>query len=165
MSKISVVMVRIIPFLIGIVFIVLGITFFLRFKPEAYDAKATGRIARIEQHYESIAGENEIINTVYVDFTAGDKKYENVELKEYNPFMKVGDDIEIFYMTSDPTKIIGAGKDNVPYFGLGFALIGLAVIVIELIKIKRVRSGQTHGDGPNIAERYETEHTDDVPRA
>lgn len=123
--------------IIGVVFIVVGLLMFTRFDPDAYDVKATGTIVEIEEYYDYTGDKMQLAHTVYIDYSAGDTKYEHVEFVEYNHKMKVGDEVEFYYMSDDPTQIAGTDKEYTPYYGLGFAAIGLIVLAVTVIKIFR----------------------------
>ena len=122
-----------------VVFIVLGLFFFFNFDPDAYDMQTNGTIVEIDEHYESIGGDNELMHNVYIDYQVGMKQYKHVEFPSYNSKMKVGDAVEFYYMSQDPTKITGADKNIAPYFGLGFAVIGFIMLIASVIRFLRGR--------------------------
>lgn len=121
--------------IISALFIVIGLVFFLKFDPEAYDVKATGTIVEIAEYYDTSGTENELHHSVYIDYFAGDKKYEHVDYGKYNSRMKVGDEVEFYYMSADPSQIAGTDKEKVPYIGLAFAIIGAVLLVITVYKM------------------------------
>ena len=129
-----------ISLVIGLMFLVGGLIFFLKYDPDAYDMHGTGIIVEIDEHYESIGGENELQHTVYIDYSAGGQKYEHVEFMEYRSRMAVGDTVEFYYMSEDPTQLAGTGKENTPYWGLGFALIGAADLGFMIFRTLRRRA-------------------------
>ena len=124
-----------ISIIVGIMFLAGGLLFFLKYDPEAYDMEATGTIAEINEHYELVGNDHQLVHTVYIDYTVGDKTFEHVEFFEYNRKMKVGDTVNFFYMSEDPSQIAGSDKDKAPYFGLAFAVIGFALLVVTGVKI------------------------------
>ena len=128
-----------ISLVIGLMFLVGGLIFFLKYDPDAYDMHGTGIIVEIDEHYESIGGENELQHTVYIDYSAGGQKYEHVEFMEYRSRMAVGDTVEFYYMSEDPTQLAGPGKENTPYFGLAFAVIGAGMLVFTVFRTVRRR--------------------------
>ena len=125
--------------IISVLFIVIGLIFFIKFDPDEYDVLATGTIVEIDEHYEYVGDENQLVHTVYIDYTAGDTKYEHVEYGSDNHKMQVGDTVEFYYMSSDPSQIAGTDKELTPYIGLGFAVVGVIMLVVPIIK--RLRRG------------------------
>lgn len=126
-----------IAFPVAIAFLILGSVFFLKFDPAAYDVKATGTIVAIDEYYESIGGENELMHTVYIDYSAGGKKYTHVVFPSYHFGMQVGDAVEFYYMSQDPTQLAGTDKDIAPYFGLAFAVIGFLMLIGLVLRLIR----------------------------
>ena len=139
MFKLSSVLSTVVSIIVGLMFLVIGLVFFLKYDPDAYDTPGTGTIVEIDEHYESIGGENELQHTVYIDYSAGGQKYEHVEFMEYKSRMAVGDQVEFYYMSSDPTQLAGPGKENTPYFGLAFAVIGAGMLVFTVLRTVRRR--------------------------
>ena len=127
--------------IISLLFIVIGLLFFFKFDPAAYDVKATGTIVEIAEYYDTTGTENELHHSVYIDFFAGDKKFEHVDYGKYNYRMKVGDEVELYYMSADPTQIAGTDKEKVPYIGLAFAVIGFIFLAITVIRTLRGKRG------------------------
>lgn len=124
-------------FIFGAIFAAVGLLFFLNYDPSVYDVKTTGEIVEIYEHY---GHGSDIEHTVYIDYYAGGKKYEHVELGEYNFTMDVGDEVEFYYNSSDPTQIAGSMKDIAPYVGLAFAVVGFLIIIVTAIKTIRKHS-------------------------
>lgn len=124
-----------ISIIIALMFIVIGSIFFFKYDPDAYDTKGTGKIVEIDEHYEFVGEDNQLVNTVYIDYTVGEEKYEHVEFFEYHSGMKVGDEVEFFYMSDDPSQIAGSDKGATPYIGLAFAIVGVIMLVFTVVKI------------------------------
>ena len=131
---------KIISFILAVLFIVVGLIFFFKYDPDAYDVKTTGVIVEIEEHWEMVGDDNEIAYTPYIDYTVGDTKYEHVEFPQYDSSMDVGDEVEFFYMSKDPTQIAGTDKAFGKYFGLGIAVIGVIMLAISVIKFFKGRA-------------------------
>ena len=125
--------------IVAVLFIVIGLLFFIKFDPDEYDVLTTGTIVEIDEHYEYVGDDNELVHTVYIDYTVGDTKYEHVDYGSYNHKMKVGDEVELYYMSSDPTQIAGTDKEFVPYIGLAFAVVGVIMLIVPIVK--RLRRG------------------------
>ena len=121
--------------IVGLMFLIIGSIFFFKYDPDAYDVPAIGTITDIEEHYESIGEDNELVHTVYIDYTADGTKYEHVEFPGYNSGMKIGDTVDFFYMSEDPTQIAGTDKGSTPYFGLAAAVVGLIILIVTVVKI------------------------------
>ena len=136
-TRIATIMSRTVSIIISVMFIVIGLIFYFKFDPSDFDVKASGTIVEIDEHYESIGGDNELVHTVYIDFFAGMKKYEHIDFGSYNSKMKVGDTVEFYYMSTDPTQIAGLNKEKVPYIGLAFAIIGFILLVVEVFIVIR----------------------------
>ena len=124
-------------FVVGLLFLVAGLLFFFKYDPDAYDTEVTGTIVDINEHYELVGGDNELQYTVYVDYTVGDKTFSHAEYPGYNSSMKVGNTVNFFCMSSDPSKIAGLDKNAAPYIGLGFAVAGLVILVIAVLQLIR----------------------------
>lgn len=139
LSKVSGIFSRVTSIVIGIIFIVVGLIFFLKFDPDAYDMQTTGVITEIEEHYELIGDDNELMHDVYIDYTVNGEKYEHAPYFSYNSGMKVGDEVEFYYMSEDPAQIAGSDKNATPWFGLGFAVIGFGLTAVTVIKMLRGR--------------------------
>ena len=120
--------------IIAVLFIVIGLIFFLKYDPDAYDIQTTGTIVEIEEYYDYTGDETTLMHTVYIDYTVDGTKYEHVDYGSYNHKMKIGDEVELYCMSSDPTQIAGTDKEFVPYIGLGFAVVGVIMLVLPLIK-------------------------------
>ena len=125
--------------LVSVMFIVVGLIFFFNYDPDAYDVKASGTIVEIEEHYEMIGGENELQHTAYIDYQVGRETFRHVPFPSYNSKMKVGDVVEFYYMSSDPSQIAGLDKEKTPYIGLAFAVIGLLMLVVSAVTSLRKR--------------------------
>ncbi len=123
--------------IVGLMFLVGGMIFFLKYDPAAYDTEATGTIVDIVERYEMTGDDNQLVHDVYIDYTAGGKSFEHVEYFGYNSKMKVGDTVHFFYMSEDPSQIASDNKESTPYFGLGIAVIGLGLLVVTGVKIIR----------------------------
>lgn len=122
---------------VGLLFLVVGLLFFFNYDPDAYDTEVTGTIVDIDEHYELVGDDNELQYTVYVDYTVGDKTFSHAEYPGYNSSMKVGDTLNFFCMSKDPAQIAGSDKNAAPYIGLGFAVAGLIIVVITVLRMIR----------------------------
>ncbi len=123
-----------ISIIVGLMFIIIGLLLFFNYDPAAYDIPTKGVIVEITDYYEDIGDESQLTHTVYIDYSADGTTYRHVELGEYNSKMKVGDEVDIFYMSSDPAQFARTDKGMTPYFGLIAAVIGAAILVITVIK-------------------------------
>ena len=128
------ILVRVMTLLVAVVMIVIGTIFFVKFDPDAYDTKGIGKIVEIEEHYESIGGDNELQHTVYIDYQAGKERYQHVAYPAYNSKMQIGDTVEFYYMSDDPTSMVTGNKNLVPYIGLAFAVIGLIMVLVPVAR-------------------------------
>ena len=125
--------------IIAVLFIVIGLIFFLKYDPDAYDIQTTGTIVEIEEYYDHTGDETTLMHTVYIDYTVDGTKYEHVDYGSYNHKMKIGDEVELYCMSSDPTQIAGTDKEFVPYIGLAFAVVGVIMLIVPIVK--RLRRG------------------------
>ena len=121
---------------VSILFIVGGILFFVKFDPDAYDCSTTATITRIEEEY-NITDEQYDYH-VFVKYTVDGNEYET-EYGSYHSGMHEGDEVELWYMSSDPMNITSGNKDLAPFIGLGFAALGLILLVVDVIKFLRRR--------------------------
>ena len=130
---------KIICVLIGIVFIVIGTIVAVTANPKAYDKETTGIIVHIDEHWETHVDEDDLVHDVYIDYTVDGKTYTNVQYPEYKAGMQVGDEVKVYYQSENPLLIAGEGKDLLPVFGIGFAVIGLIMIAVSVISFLKGR--------------------------
>ena len=120
----------------GLVFIVLGLTFFFKYDPTEYDSQTIGEIVEIEEHEVYDTDEHRTEYIVYVDYDADRHLYKHAEYGSYDSSMKVGDKVAVYYKSTDPTQITGPGFEKAGYIGLAFAAVGLIEIGFSIF-IKR----------------------------
>ncbi len=137
MSRFPHVFATVISIVIGLMFLIGGLLFFLKYDPASYDKQATGTIVDIEERYETIGDDDQLVYDVYIDYTVEGKTFEHVEYFEYHTGMKKGDTVTFYYKSTDPSQIAGSDKDMAPYFGLAFAAVGLVMLVVTGIRIVR----------------------------
>ena len=136
--KIASAYIKVFNIVFGILFLVIGLLFFFKFDPAVYDKTATASITGIDEYYDMVGGENTLCHDVYVSYAADGVTYKDVILGSYHSGMKVGDSVEILYMSEDPSQITTGNPSFVPYFGLGAAIIGAGSIIVTIIRtIKR----------------------------
>lgn len=128
---------KVITIIVGLMFLAGGLFFFLKYDPAEYDTPATGTIVEINEYYDTVGEDSQLMHDVYIDYKAGDEVFEHIPYFGYDSSMKVGDEVNFFYMSSDPSQIAGADKESTPYFGLAFAVIGLGVLVVTAVRIIR----------------------------
>lgn len=126
---------KIISIIIAVMFLVIGLIFFFKYDPDAYDMQGTGTIAEIVERYETSGDDNRLVYDVFIDYTIDGKEYKHVDFFEYDSSMKEGDKVEFYYMSSDPSQIAGSTKDAAPYIGLGAAVLGFIMLVVTVVKI------------------------------
>lgn len=129
--------------IVAVMFIVIGSIFYFKYDPAAYDTEGVGVISEIDEHYEWVGDENELVHNVYIDYTANGETFEHAEYFEYNHKMKVGDTVEFFYMSDDPSQIAGKDKEMTPYFGLAFAAVGLIMLFFGGKSFAKKSGGET----------------------
>ena len=138
MYKAANVFAKTVSIIIGLMFLIGGSIFFFCYDPADYDMQTTGTIVEITDYYDYTGQDDpQLMHDVYIDYTVDGVTYEHAEYFEYNSKMKVGDTVELYYMSQDPTQIAGSDKNMAPYFGLGIALIGLIMLIVNIIKIIR----------------------------
>ena len=130
---------RVISILVSLMFLVGGLIFFFCYDPAAYDSQGTGTVADIVESFDTAGDMDDTHYDVYIDYTVDGKKYEHVEYFEYHTGMKVGDKVEFFYMSRDPSQIAGSSKNAGPYIGLAFAVVGLVMLVVTVVRMIRGR--------------------------
>ena len=113
--------------LFGLFFLVLGLLVFFTFDPKEYDRTATGTIVEMEQYQDP--GDDEVNVRVYVDYVAEGTRYQHVEYNSYNFTMDIGDEVKLYYKSSDPSQIAAPGKDIMPFVSLGAAILGAVVFL------------------------------------
>lgn len=50
------------------------------------------------------------------------------------------EEVDFVYMSKNPTRIAGTDKENGKYFGLAFALIGVVMLSISVVKFFKGRA-------------------------
>lgn len=100
-----------------------------------YDASATAVITGIQQEWSGTDedGFDQYDYHVYVKYEAGGKEYE-AEYPGYNSKMKDGDEIEILYQSSDPTKI---SEKNITGNSVLFIVIGAVLSLAGVFLVIR----------------------------
>lgn len=133
MTKIANVFSKVTSFVVAVLFLVLGLVFFFKYDPDAYDMEGKGTVAAIEENYSG----DDLTYDVYIDYTVDGQKYERAPYFEYDSSMKVGDEVSFYYMSADPSQIAGSTKDAAPYIGLAFAAVGLIMLAVMVLKVIR----------------------------
>ena len=91
--------------------ILMGLGIFLKNKNDQnvqYYANTTAIIQKFETEWNS---SRECFEAKpYVTYTVNGVTYENIKLNFYNNFMQIGDEVEIFYDTRDPSVLVSAPK-------------------------------------------------------
>lgn len=125
--------------LVGLLFLAIGLIGFFRFDPDAYDVSTVATISRIEEttEYDSSTESFNTVHTVYIDYTAGGQRFEDVEYGSYNSSMREGNHLKIYYMSDDPSCITGEDKEKVPYFFLGGAVLGAVMLGVDIVRLRR----------------------------
>lgn len=131
---------KIISLIVGLMFFAGGLLFFFKYDPAAYDKQTTGTIVEINEYYDNAGEDNTLMHEVFISYKVGNKKYEHIPYFEYNSKMKEGDRVSFYYMSEDPSQIAGSNKESTPYIGLVFAIIGLGLIVVDVVKMTRKAS-------------------------
>ena len=114
--------------LFGLLFLVVGTLTFFTFDPKDYDRTTTGTI--VDFAYRSDPGDDSVTTVVYVDYTADGSRYEHAEYPGYNFTMDIGDEVKLYYMSSDPSQIAGPGKNLMPYVSAAAAIMGAVFFVV-----------------------------------
>lgn len=117
-----------IPF--GALFLIVGLLTLFTFNPKEYNGTTTATIVDFEQQ-TGVGDENNDIIT-YVDYSVDGVRYTHVPYNSYNFTMDVGDEVNIYFKTSDPSQIAAPGKNIIPFVGIGAAVLGAAVLVGSL---------------------------------
>ena len=128
---------KIISIIVGVMFLAGGLLFFFKYDPDAYDMQGTGTVVDIVESYEMVGDDDQFTYTVFIDYEVNGEKYERIEYFEYHTGMQIGDTVEFYYMSTDPSQIAGSDKNLGPYIGLAFAVVGLVMLVITVVKIVR----------------------------
>lgn len=116
--------------LVSVLFIGLSLYAILKEDPE-YKI-TTGKIVTIEEYYDPI--DDMRTYTPYIDYKVNDIEYKNVEYGAYDSSMKVGDNVNVYYLPEDPSLIQAEGYKNVPYIVLTISSILLVASIIVFIK-------------------------------
>lgn len=86
-----------------------------------------GKIVYIEEYHDPI--NEEFWYTPYIDYSVNGIEYKNVEYGAYDSSMKVGDEVNVYYSTEDPTLIQAEGFKKVPYIVLSISLVFLIITI------------------------------------
>lgn len=105
MQKILKILFPIVAVVLGIVAIVIGVQ--KLHSKNLYDASAKAVITGIEREWKGTNsdGYDEYDYTVHIRYEIDGKKYEDAVYPGYDSSMKVGDEVEILYQTSNPENI------------------------------------------------------------
>ncbi len=146
--------------IIGLLLLAAGIVLFInstRLPPDAAECKAviTGFVEDEENRVQS--------KTTVVSFTAEGKRYDGVELGQYQSSWKEGDVIDVLYSRHDPTKIWTRSTEyggpvfmvlSLPFLGIGI----YKIIQFARIKVKKRRSeNDSDDDDDDVKLTEETE--------
>ena len=116
--------------LFGAFFLVLGLLTFFTANPKAYNGTTTGTIVDFEQQMGTGSDDTTVIT--YVDYSVDGVRYTHVPYPSYNFTMDIGDEVKLYFKTSDPSQIAAPGKDLMPFVGLGAAVLGGVVLITSL---------------------------------
>lgn len=123
---------------IGVVMLISGIHSYTT--RNEYDTTTKAKIVDIQEELNPTAqeDENQYETKVYITYEVNGVKYEHVESPVINPGMNVGDEIEILYKSSDPSKIASGnvGTTSIIFIAAG----GVASVVAVVVFIKGLRT-------------------------
>ena len=114
----------------GALFLIVGLLTLFTFDPKEYNGTTTATIVDFEQQTGAGDENNDIIT--YVDYSVDGVRYTHVPYNSYNFTMNIGDEVKIYFKTSDPSQITAPGKNIIPFVGIGAAVLGAAVLVSGL---------------------------------
>ncbi len=117
-----------IPF--GALFLIVGLLTLFTFNPKEYNGTTTATIVDFEQQTGAGDENNDIIT--YVDYFVDGVRYSHVPYNSYDFTMDIGDEVKIYFKTSDPSQIAAPGKDLMPFVSIGAAVLGAAVLISSL---------------------------------
>ena len=117
-----------IPF--GALFLIVGLLTLFTFNPKEYNGTTTATIVDFEQQTGAGDENNDIIT--YVDYFVDGVRYSHVPYNSYDFTMDIGDEVKVYYMSSDPSQIAAPGKDLMPFVSIGAAVLGAAVLISSL---------------------------------
>ena len=120
---------RLLKFLVPVIAIVLGIVAIvsgakLYSQKDLYDTPAKAVIVDIQEEWVSEGDDTHLETTVYVDYEADGVKYEHVQYPGSNSGMKIGDELDIVYQSSNPAEFY---TPNVGGSAVLFIVIGAVV--------------------------------------
>ena len=130
MNRILKIIFPVVAVVMGIVAIVMGAGKLAT--KNRFDASTTAVITGIEREWTGTDenGFDEYNYTVYIDYEADGKKYENAEYPGYNSSMEKGDTLEILYVSSDPTQI---SEKNITGNAVIFIAAGAVLVLIGAV--------------------------------
>ena len=139
MNRILRIIFPVVAVVMGIVAIVLGARKLAT--KNRFDASTTAVITGIEREWTGTDenGFDEYNYTVYIDYEADGKKYENAEYPVYNSSMKKGDTLEILYVSSDPTQI---SEKNITGNAVIFIAAGAVLVLVGAVTEIKALTGR-----------------------
>lgn len=127
---------RILSIFLGVSLLAAGIFVFVNFKDSNYDGKTTGVITELAKATKESKATTRFLT--YIDYSVQGQKYEHVRYPKYSSFMEVGDEVDVYYMTSDPSQIADSNRTIFPLVGIASALFGFVTLAFEIVKaVKR----------------------------
>ena len=125
----------IVAVVLGIIFVVVGISTMAN--KDKYDSTVTATVVDVVEEWETSADPDEsdrLVKTSYIDYEVDGKKYEHVLAPEQSDDYEVGTKVEILYQSQDPSKI--SAKD-ITKGAIIFIVLGALVAIAGCISAIR----------------------------
>lgn len=127
---------KLFPFMFGLLFIVVGSLALFTFNPKEYDGKTEAIITDFGYEYDTGIDDNVNVYLI-VKYEVKGKTYNDVRVDYYHVGLDVGDTIEIYYKTTNPSEVTGPGKDLMPIVSIAAIALGTISVFFGVIGLKK----------------------------
>ena len=124
MQKIAKILIPIVAVVVGVVFVISGISS-LKNK-DLYDSKVIATVVDIQEEWVNDGEDSHTETRVYIDYEVDGKEYKHVEAPESNAKTKIGDKVEILYQSQNPEMIEG---HHITSKSVIFIIVGIVVVI------------------------------------
>lgn len=125
---------KLFPFIFGFLFVAVGLLTLFTFNPKEYDSKTEATIT--DFGYDYTTGDEDVQTYCIVKYRAKGKEYRDVRVDYYDFTLDVGDTIEIYYKSTDPSEITTKGKDLMPFVSIGAIAVGAISLFVGVKGLK-----------------------------
>ncbi len=135
--RISGKLMTVILFLVSAAFIITGILGSVSTNSITSKAETTyAKITDVDSYRDITVKKSKTKYTVYVDYMVCGKDYTHVKLGTYNSPMTLGEHIEIYYDSDDPSRI-SDGKQSYNFVPIATGVVLMGIAIFKFIKERK----------------------------